>query len=180
VALRAGSGFEYREIKPEIKPDINLEIQDHVQDSELSTDSLTDSPNLNQSYPYINKSVLSFVTSDSDDDSLNEDEIEEGLSISLPGNQTISIGSGVDNTISIPGLPPHVADIQLQNRTTLLIPDKQFFHAIEINSVRTKSRKIITLKHNYVLTFYTINGDDINEEKYYRFVYYNRFLDPQA
>ncbi|MEY3333545.1 MAG: hypothetical protein RLZZ176_1845, partial [Cyanobacteriota bacterium] len=52
--------------------------------------------------------------------------------------------------------------------------------AIEINSVRTKSRKTITLKHNYVLSFYTINGDDINEEKYYRFVYYNRFLDPQA
>lgn len=186
AALRAGSGFEYREIKPEIKPDINPEInpdinpeiKDHVQDSELSTDSPTDSPTLNQSYPYINKSVLSFVTLT--DDSLNEDEIEEGLSISLPGNQTISIGSGVDNTISIPGLPPHVADIQLQNRTTLLIPDQQFFYAIEINSVRTKSRKTITLKHNYVLTFYTINGDDINEEKYYRFVYYNRFLDPQA
>ena len=177
AALRAGSGFEYREIKPEIKPDINPEIKDHVQDSELSTDSLTDSPTLNQSYPYINKSVLSFVTLH---DSLNEDEIEEGLSISLPGNQTITIGSRVDNTISIPGLPPHVADIQLQNRTTLLIPDKQFFHTIEINSVRIKSRKIIPLKHNYVLTFYTINADDINEEKYYRFVYYNRFLDPQA
>lgn len=167
AALRAGTGFEYREIKPEIKPDINPE--NHHQESELST--------LNQSYPYIDKSVLSFVTVH---DSLNEDEIEEGLSISLPGNQTITIGSGVDNTISIPGLPPHVADIQLQNRTTLLIPDKQFFYAIEINSVRTKSRKMIPLKHNYVLTFYTIEGDEINEEKYYRFVYYNRFLDPQA
>ncbi|MCW9683251.1 hypothetical protein FJR41_021060, partial [Dolichospermum planctonicum UHCC 0167] len=169
AALRAGRGFEYREIKPDIKLNIQPDTKNHDQDSEL--------PTLNQSYPYINKSVLSFVTPH---DSLNEDEIEEGLSISLPGNQTITIGSSIDSTISIPGLPPHLADIQLENRTALLIPDKQFFYAIEINSVRTKSRKMIPLKHNYVLTFYTIEGDEINEEKYYRFVYYNRFLDPQA
>lgn len=158
AALRAGRGFEYIEFKDVPKhPPI---------------------PNINQSYPLIDKSSLSFIT---ETDNINDNEIEEGLSIQLPANGTIRIGCTIKNThISIPGVPLHVADIKLEKRTATLIPDNQFFYAIEVNGTRLKSRRSIPLKHNYVLTFYATSLNGINEEKYYRFVYYNRFLDPQA
>ncbi|MDY7008303.1 MAG: hypothetical protein SWX82_31350 [Cyanobacteriota bacterium] len=39
----------------------------------------------------------------------------------------------------------------------------------------------ISLKHNYVFTFYTNTQDDnIEVPEYYRMVFYNRFFDPMA
>ncbi|QSV74060.1 MAG: hypothetical protein HEQ20_28890 [Aphanizomenon flos-aquae KM1D3_PB] len=158
AALRAGTGFEYREIKEDKK--------------------LPSLPNINQSHPFIDKSVLSFVT---ETDNIKDDQIEEGLSIQLPATGTIRIGSTIKDThISIPGLPFHLADIKLENRTAILMPNVRFIKAIEVNGNKVKSGRGIPLKHNYVLTFYQIKKDGINEENYYRFVYYNRFLDPQA
>ena len=197
AALRAGRGFEYVEFKNfprqyiefnhDVKESVeSVESEDDVKESVESVESVESKkdaqnspiPNINQSYHAIDKSYLSFIT---ETDNINDDEIEEGLSIQLPGNGTIRIGCTVENThISIPGLPLHVADIKLEKRTATLIPDHQFFYAIEVNGTRLKSRRSIPLKHNYVLTFYTTSVDGINEEKYYRFVYYNRFLDPQA
>lgn len=155
AALRAGSGFEY--------------TGEPVYDSD-------DEQNTAVEYPLIEKqeSRLKFVT-DSE-----ADQIEEGLSIQLPGKGKIKIGSAKDTHIRIPGLPIYSADLELKPRETLLVPDQKFFHTVEVNGERLTSRKSIPLKHNYVLTFYPQDKGTTHEHKFFRFVYYNRFLDPQA
>lgn len=155
AALRAGSGFEY------------TGEPDYDSDDEQKTGI---------EYPLIEKqeSRLKFVT-DSE-----ADQIEEGLSIQLPGKGKIKIGSAKDTHIRIPGLPIYSADLELKPRETLLVPDQKFFHTVEVNGERLTSRKSIPLKHNYVLTFYPQDKGTTHEHKFFRFVYYNRFLDPQA
>ncbi|MBD2456680.1 hypothetical protein H6G80_21695 [Nostoc sp. FACHB-87] len=154
-ALRAGTGFEYTGMNYE-DIDPNLE-------------------NINKNYPYIDKSILKFVSDN------NAYEIEEGLSIQLPGNGTVRIGSADKKShIYIPDLPLHVADLVLQKRDAVLNPNPVVFNCIEVNGQRLSSRASIRLKHNYVLTFYPDKKNVKKENKFYRFVYYNRFLDPQA
>lgn len=155
AALRAGAGFEYTE-----KND----------DDELG------SSNIGLAYPMIDKqeAKLKFV-SDS-----KSARIEEGLSIQLPDIGTIRIGSADKANIKIPGLPLHVADLEVKAREAILKPNPKFYSNIEVNGDRLTSRKDIPLKHNYVLTFYPKDEDTTDEENFYRFVYYNRFLDPQA
>lgn len=154
-ALRAGAGFEYT----------GPTYEDFDPQKMISP----------QAYPYIDKSFLKFV---SDGEAY---EIEEGLSIQLPATGTIRIGSAVKKAhICIPGLPLHAADLMLKQREAVLSPNPKFFYTIEVNGDRLGSRRDIRLKHNYVLTFYTLNQGGLDEEKIYRFVYYNRFLDPQA
>jgi len=150
AALRAGAGFEYR-------MDFDFE------------DSETEEKN----QPYINISRLRFVS--------NPDEaIEEGLSIELPPRGKITIGSDASADICIPGLPPQLAQLDVQARETLLVPEREHIYSIEVNGEKIASRRRVALKHNYILTFYSQKQDSDNEEKIYRFVYYNRFLDPQA
>lgn len=154
-ALRAGTGFEYT--------GPNYEDIDPNQTK------------IHKSFPYIDKSLLKFVN---DGDT---DEIEEGLSIQLPGSGTIRIGSAVNKAnIYIPGLALHVADLVIKNRDAILTPNPVAFDSIEVNGQRLTSRNSIRLKHNYVLTFHQEKKDGIKETKIYRFIYYNRFLDPQA
>ncbi len=154
-ALRAGAGFEYTGFSYD-----NDELQ---------------LGGLKKTLPYIDKSILKFV---SDGDA---EKIEEGLSIQLPSNGTINIGATVGKShIYMPRLPPHIADLVLKKREVFLVPKPQFISCIEVNGHRLVSSKQIRLKHNYVLTFHTVKMDGKHEEKIYRFVYYNRFLDPQA
>ncbi|MBK1987915.1 hypothetical protein A0J48_010245 [Sphaerospermopsis aphanizomenoides BCCUSP55] len=154
AALRAGTGFEYT--------GPNYEDIDPNQKT------------VNKSFPYIDKSILKFVSRD-------DYEIEEGLSIQLPGTGTVRIGSAANRShIYIPGLPLHVADLKIANRDATLIPNPVAFSCIEVNGQRLTSRANIRLKHNFVLTFYPIPQDGQKDTKIYRFVYYNRFLDPQA
>ncbi len=155
AALRAGAGFEYTTIN-----------SDRIYDS--STTILSDA------HPRIEQPRLKFV-SDSD-----TDKIEEGLSIQLPTKGTVTIGSEPTANIFIPGLPPHVADIQLNHRETLLVPNQEYYQTIEVNGERLNSRQPIRLKHNNVLAFYSKDEDLKYGNKMFRFVYYNRFLDPQG
>ncbi|AFY89343.1 hypothetical protein [Chroococcidiopsis thermalis] len=153
AALRAGAGFEYT----------GEPIYDDSSDRNANA------------HPIIDKqSKLKFVT-DSE-----ADQIEEGLSIQLPAKGKIGIGSDEKAHIRIPGLPLHAAEIELQPRQTTLVPDPKFFHTVEVNGERLTSRRSIRLKHNFVLTFYLQDKGTDNEKKLFRFVYYNRFLDPQA
>jgi len=153
AALRAGAGFEFREFDD---PILGLEP--------AATE-----------YPFIQKRNLSFVS----DSELHQ--IEEGLSIRLPGTGKLHIGSAPKNSdIYLPGVPLHVADIILTKRTAVLQPNALYFQTIEINGEPLDRRKNILLKHNSLLTFYTVNHDAPYSKKYYRLVYYNRFLDPQA
>jgi hypothetical protein len=155
AALRAGAGFEY--------------TGEPVYDGEGEQDSI-------RKYPTIEKqeSRLKFVSDG------ETEQIEEGLSIQLPGRGKIKIGSAKDTHIRIPGLPIYSAEIELKPRETLLIPNQSFFHTLEVNGERLTSRKSIPLKHNYILTFHPHDKGTTHEHKFFRFVYYNRFLDPQA
>jgi hypothetical protein len=155
AALRAGAGFEYVDPGPKFEDFEPTEGED-------------------RDPPRIDRSVLKFVSSGT------MEEIEEGLSIQLPPTGKITIGSDAGANIYVPGLPPQVAVLELEHRETILVPEKNFAHTITINGEPTGSRGRISLKHNYVLTFQTIDKDGVDEPKIYRFVYYNRFLDPQA
>ncbi len=155
AALRAGTGFEY-----------TRRIADDGYNSTATV--------LSNAYPRIQHPLLRFV-SDSD-----TDHIEEGLSIQLPVKGKVSIGSDPTANICIPGLPLHVADLELKPRETLLVPNQEYYKTIEVNEERLNSRQSIRLKHNFVLTFYPKNEVANFEEGIYRFVYYNRFLDPQG
>lgn len=120
------------------------------------------------------ESRLKFVT-DSD-----AERIEEGLSIQLPATGKLRIGSSTRAHIRIPELSPCVAYLELKPRQTFLHPNPVLFKHIEVNGERLSSKKSISLKHNYVITFYSQHELAIYEQKFFRFVYYNRFLDPQA
>jgi len=124
-------------------------------------------------FPAIDKTLLKFVSSS------NEELIEEGLSIQLPAQGKLRIGSAPDSHIYIPDIPAYVADLVLDKREARLEPTIHF-QTIAVNGDRLAQKRSISLKHNYLLTFYSVNEEGINEDKFYRFVYYNRFLDPQA
>ncbi|NEP00168.1 MAG: hypothetical protein F6K58_16115 [Symploca sp. SIO2E9] len=161
AALRAGAGFEY---KGPNYGDINPE-----------------STTVNNHLPSINKSLLKFVSKS------RTSEIEEGLSIQLPATGTIRIGSAIKqpnrkggSDIYLPGVPLHAADIVLMQRKAILSPNPRHFDTIEVNGKPLIDNEDIPLKHNHILTFHSLHPGGKNEEKIYRFVYYNRFLDPQA
>ena len=161
VALRAGAGFEYTE---------NL----YFGRFETHND-----------YPHIQKELLpklKFVSNDF------TDKIEEGLSIQLPARGRIRIGSaplkimgeqefGVH--ICIPGLPLHIADLDLAPSKTILVPNLKFFQRIEYQGNLLKEPTPIQLRHNDLIVFHA-EKKIYNGKKIFRFVYYNRFLDPQS
>lgn len=166
VALRAGKGFEYKaSIDPGIDPFFKVQ---------------------NSPTPTIHNN-LKFVS-----ESYTDQTIEEGLSIELPATGTIKIGSaprtvssdGIErgSDIYIPGLPSHIADINITYRDVIIEPNPRFYKHIEINGTRLSSRQKVRLKHNYLIAFHVEdpNADKPNEPQIYRFVFYNRFLDPQA
>ncbi|MGK7918405.1 MAG: hypothetical protein AB4080_00125 [Trichodesmium sp.] len=161
VALRAGAGFEYTE---------NVNINQ---------------PQISSNYPHIQKELLPKVKFVSNN---LTDKIEEGLSIQLPARGKVKIGSaklkilgnqqfGVN--ICIPGLPLHIADLDLEPSQTILVPNLKFFSKIEYQGEPLKESTPIKLKHNDLITFHAENGV-YNGKKLFRFVYYNRFLDPQS
>jgi hypothetical protein len=158
AALRAGAGFESVE---KVTEALDRTVEAETED-----------------LPTI-QSPLRFV-------SLGDTEaIEEGLSIQLPSTGEISIGGDQDrDKIYLPGLPKSIARLKLQNRSTTLIADRDYRELIEINGKPHRSDRPVALKHNQVLTFSTPITDRHTTNEYqpsfYRLVYYNRFLDPQA
>jgi hypothetical protein len=159
VALRAGSGFEYT-------GEIFFDEEDDNSGQQKTIKLLP-------SYPVIQTNILSFV-SDSE-----HDKIEEGLSIRLPAKGKIIIGSDPDSHVFIPDIPSHVADLEIKKRETFLIPNPKFYRFIALNGNRLGSQRKITLKHNNLITFYP-KDTEFSAHKIYRFVYYNRFFDPQG
>ena len=119
-----------------------------------------------------------------------EDEtIEEGLSIELPSRGEIRIGSDPNAEIHIQGLAPCLATLKLQQRDVYLCPSKNApYKDIQINGSPCFSHKSILLRHNTILSFYPPKTDEPPSElpptstspTFYRFIYYNRFLDPLA
>ena len=160
VALRAGSGFEY------------------VEPLGISSSKISDYPRVIKPL----KPELKFVSN------YLAERIEEGLSIQLPPRGKVRIGSAKLQTIGekhygvhiyIPGLPLHVADLDLGARQTILVPNLKFFDRIEYRGDRLTESTPIKLKHNDLIAFYADKGG-YNDKQIFRFVYYNRFLDPQG
>ncbi|MGC9503156.1 hypothetical protein [Baaleninema sp.] len=163
-ALRAGAGFEYRgEDYEDIDP---LKPVDSDEDSD--------------EVPSIDRSLLQFISYRSQEEYDDEDILEEGISVELPTTGTVRIGSAEDSSLRLPHLPFHAADIQFKGKDAVLVPNRKFFQTIAINGTRLGSRRNVSLKHNYVITFYTVDENDIETPQYYRLVFYNRFLDPMA
>jgi hypothetical protein len=175
AALRAGKGFEYRQIE--------------LRKGEEPLDK-TVNFNLVSPPPVISSESIKSLKFVSEREGVVK--IDEGLSIQLPDKGSVQIGGIAKNQapngkfvgsdIYLPGLPPHVATIDLDRTKATLIPNPTQFERIEVNGNRLKVLRDVSLKHNTLIAFYTDEPDDYNpkQKKMYRFVYYNRFLDPES
>ncbi|MBW4614154.1 MAG: hypothetical protein KME21_12945 [Desmonostoc vinosum HA7617-LM4] len=160
AALRAGAGFEYSKYNEEpakINKDKPIQVKDQNNNSKESDYR------------------LEFVTNE------HLDAIEEGLSTQLPPRGTITIGSEPRAHICIPGLPPHLADLDIEERGALLKPNSKHYRCISINGNILTSSEPRRLKHNSIITFYCHPNRSRKDGKtMFRFVFYNRFLDPEG
>ena len=106
-----------------------------------------------------------------------EKRIEEGISIELPNRGKITIGSSQDSHIYVSVLPPHCAEIIINDRQVAVKSLKRGYVIVD-NKVLGVN-KIQQLKHNQILTFRAVK-QELSRIKIVRFVFYDRFLDPQA
>jgi hypothetical protein len=182
VALRAGKGFEYR---GEDISRVTVAIDPNYAAKQASLEPVISSEAIE---------TLKFVT---DSSKKKEQKIEEGLSVRLPDvgkiaiggrmpKKTMSNGQKVGSDIYLPHTLPFLAHIEMGNRQAKLIPNPNLkqddYKKIEINGIPLDTSEEIVLKHNTLIAFYTDKPDDDNPNlpKMYRFVYYNRFLDPEG
>ena len=157
VALRAGTGFEAKK-KPRSRKAANTQIQTiHTSPTQILRLAL-------------NNQSLKFIPDD------DYKHIEEGVSIQLPAKtkKPLIIGSGDDADIYIPHLPERCASLQVNSGTVIIRALAE--DAVRIQQKFLAESKTTTLKHNQILTLY----HEHDEEKFYRFIFYNRLLDPQA
>lgn len=104
------------------------------------------------------------------------DLIEEGLSIQLPriNPSPIVIGSAEGSDILLPGIPGKAAELILKEQQWII---KSFTkNKVQIQTKQLEDSETKILYHNQILTFYYEKDDS----KYYRFIFYDRFLDPST
>jgi hypothetical protein len=171
AALRAGAGFEYTNILPTATLNPNAGNYNQAMGNKL---------------PRINNSKLSFV-SKGHSKTKKPQRIEEGLSIRLPERGELTIGGDSSCDIHLPGIPDFVAILELSPRSVELIPDEDNYDQIACKERKLNSSNSLVLKHSHTISFYITDPDfyvedpnRTNGEKYYRFVLYNRFLDPRG
>lgn len=155
-ALRAGHGF------PVVLQQRNLTVNDAV----------------------LNNSRLKFVIKD---ESRRFNFIEEGLSIELPSDtaQSLTIGGNDQSHIRIPYIADKCAELNVKEQGVTLKCLNPNSVAINFSHKPMDDQGEVELRHNSIITFYhkdyeeTAN-DDEKEKKIYRFVFYDRLLDPDA
>lgn len=108
-----------------------------------------------------------------------ERRIEEGISIELPNQGTITIGSDRNSNIYVSTLPSQCAQLKIDNRKVELTAQSN--NCVMVNRKTLNINLSEELKHNQILTFINSTKDE-NQVKpsFVRFVFYDRFLDPQA
>ncbi|QHG21169.1 hypothetical protein [Nostoc sp. ATCC 53789] len=163
AALRAGEGFEFSEYNEE-PAKINKSKPIKIKDDK------SNSIETGYKLEFVSKNRLEEI----------EENIEEGLSTQLPPRGTITIGSATGAHICIPGLPLHIADLDIEERATFLRPNKNNYQRISINGKNLTSASRISLKHNSIVSFYCEANSRKDDKKRFRFVFYNRFLDPEG
>jgi hypothetical protein len=150
VALRAGQGFEKIEIERNRVPQL--------------------------SHKRFSSSVFNFVPLVENRDNLVR--IEEGLSIKLPATvsqkQSIIIGSRSDADIFIPDIAPTCASLWREPSGVKLKCEST--KSVRIQQQQLRVGDIVMLRHNQILSFY----HETNPTEFYRFIFYDRLLDPQA
>jgi len=166
VALRAGQGFETPPPKTRSQGRDRKKV-----DREIETDSDSEKNVIpSKPRPVLKNRSLQFIPD------RNFNYIQEGLSIQLPPQfkTKLVIGSGDNVDIYIPELPEECASIENKNGEIVI-------HCLTDGTVKVQQRLVhdgrsAPLKHNQVITLY----HDDDDEKFYCFVFYDRFLDPQA
>lgn len=171
AALRAGAGFEHYNIPPT---------------ATLNPNAGNYNSALVNNLPRIDNKKLSFV-SKGHSKSKKPQRIEEGLSIRLPERGKLTIGGDSDCDIHLPGIPDLVATLALSPRSVELIPDDEHFDKIKLKESKLNSSDSFVLKHSHTISFditdpnfYVEDPNKKKGDKYYRFVLYNRFLDPRG
>jgi hypothetical protein len=132
-----------------------------------------------RNFSFINSSKLRFNFKSPHVQQGKENRIEEGISIELPFNAKITIGSNQDSHICIPVLPYNCAEIEINKREVSITANGKGYVVVD-NKVlgNAQSEK---LKHNQILTFIVPKKPNENQRiNFVRFVFYDRFLDRQA
>lgn len=156
VALRAGAGFEYRG-----SDRLGLIVDEDDDDPDAET-SEAEEPSI--------KSPLDFVAD------YDQEAIEEGMSIRLPSRGKLIVGSGPESHLRLPGLPAQLGVLELNRRDAkFTLRTEKYRDLVEIGNAPI-SRKVFKLRHNHVIKFRHLKSPD----QFYRFIFYNRALDPRA
>ncbi|MEG3436421.1 hypothetical protein V0288_04755 [Pannus brasiliensis CCIBt3594] len=106
----------------------------------------------------------------------DEKRIEEGLSIQLPrsSSESLIVGSDESADIFLPEIPARAATLTLEGKQWKL---KCLFDGkIQVQRKLLSEDSSQVLYHNQILTFY----HEKDKNRYYRFVFYDRFLDPET
>lgn len=123
-------------------------------------------------------------------------KIEEGQVIQLPTEGRTFIGDPPGNPdgdlIRLLGLPPNAGHFEWdpERDTFKFVPNLQFYTHVRHNGRPCSRGHTYFLKHNDYLSFETQKTPEASEDpnfpqqthakKFYRLVYYNRFLDPET
>ncbi len=145
----------------------------------MSTGAGFELDNYDRNFSFINSSKLRFNFKSPHLQQGKENRIEEGISIELPFNAKITIGSNQDSHICIPVLPYNCAEIEINKREVSITANGKGYVVVD-NKVlgNAQSEK---LKHNQILTFIVPKKPNENQRiNFVRFVFYDRFLDRQA
>lgn len=129
-----------------------------------------ENPNEKKSFPEIRNRSLSIVYFP------DEKRIQEGLSIQLPraSSEPLIVGSDESADIFLPEIPAKAATLTLERKQWKL--KCLFTEKVQIQRNLLSEDSSETLYHNQILTFYY----EKDKNRYYRFIFYDRFLDPEA
>jgi hypothetical protein len=160
ASLRAGAGFEFREgnasIKGYILPPLKF-VGGRFEGQKNIEEGLT--------IQLLSRSLVGFVSS-----FLNGDASKRSDVI----NNGILIGSDSNCHIQLDGIAPEICKIINQDNSYILErSDDDDSAKVAVNGKEISSSEPQAIKHNTIITLYATNQKD-----FYRFVYYNRFLDP--
>lgn len=109
-----------------------------------------------------------------------EFKLEEGMSIELPRRGKIEIGGERDADIFISQLPEECATIILDGRQASIEAHQS--NCVSVGKIQLKAGRPESLSHNQVLTLVTDANKTKDQPgmKFVRFIFYDRFLDPQG
>ena len=178
AALRAGAGFEFKRSVKTIDAGATRILNETK-------------PIIASTIKFVGRGNGSNISFDDDDDGSGlpfaknntGGHIQEGLSIQLPGVGKVNIGSDKNKKadIKLPDVAIHIGFIVMEGRTAYFAPNKMAYESIFINGEQFDLPESKSLKHGSVIKICKLNPQGgINEEEFYRFVYYNRFLDPDS